>query len=459
MRAPAFPGRVRAATLRLLLPSFVSRTRSALARSLPALACLVLAGLAPLPSAWAARDDAPRRAQAARIAPAAATAAPMAAPARPKRPAIVDGDAEARLIAIYQLIGEGESARALADAEKLTADYPNFQLGQLVYGDLLAQRIRIVRTLGDLPDHDAAQAAPLAALRHESDLRLKALRERPPAGAVPAQFVQLSASSRHAIAIDTSRARLYLFENTDNGLKLLADYYISVGKSGIEKSVEGDMRTPLGVYYITSNLDPRTLKPFYGAGALPINYPNPYDMRLGKTGGGIWLHGTPADQFSRAPLATDGCVVIANPDLRRILGTVAVRSTPVVIAERLLWVPPQAARAAGKSFEDVFENWRAAKSAGDMAALMPFYAPDFNSYGKSLEAWRAVVQQDIARAQGRPVRAKDLSMLRWQHETTETMVVTFGEVPEGVRTGPVRRQYWMRTPHGPWQIFFEGTIG
>ena len=197
---------MRAATLRLLLPSFVSRTRSALSRSLPARACLLLAALAPLPSAWAAREDAPRRPPAARVAPAAA--APAAAPARTARPAIVDGDAEARLIAIYKRIGDGESARALADAEKLTADYPNFQLGQLVYGDLLAQRIRIVRALGDLPDHDAAQATALAALRHESDLRLKALRERPPAGAVPAQFVQLSASSRHAIAIDTSRARL-----------------------------------------------------------------------------------------------------------------------------------------------------------------------------------------------------------------------------------------------------------
>jgi murein L,D-transpeptidase YafK len=159
-----------------------------------------------------------------------------------------------------------------------------------------------VRAFGDVPENvarDSGQA--LAELREESQLRMRALRERPPAGAVPAQFLQLSSKNKHAIAIDTSRARLYLFQNGPQGLKLIADYYISVGKSGWEKVAEGDLRTPVGVYFITSNLDPKSLKDFYGVGALPINYPNPYDARRGKTGRGIWLHGTPPDQFSRAP--------------------------------------------------------------------------------------------------------------------------------------------------------------
>ncbi len=369
-----------------------------------------------------------------------------------------DGDAEVRLIDIYRLVGTGEAGKALAAAERLVADYPQFQLGQLVYGDLLALRVRPVRMLGDLPDADQRDAAALDALRLESAMRLKALRERPPSGSVPAQFAKLAASSKHAIAVDASRSRLYLFENGPGGLNLIADYYISVGKSGIEKSIEGDMRTPLGVYYITGSLDPRTLKAFYGAGALPINYPNPLDMRQGKTGGGIWLHGTPADQFSRPPLATDGCVVVANPDLRRILRTVEPRSTPVVIAERLQWVPPQAAIAANKGFETAFAAWRKAKTSADMLGTMAFYATDFNSYGKSLADWSMVVQQDMARAARRPLQTKDLTILHWQSGTVNSMVVTFGEVPEGAATGPVRRQYWLQV-QGQWKIVFEGTIG
>ncbi|WBY01590.1 L,D-transpeptidase [Ramlibacter tataouinensis] len=374
------------------------------------------------------------------------------------RTAIRDGQAEARLIEVYRLAGQGQSRLALARAEALVREHPNFQLAQLVYGDLLAARARPVRMLGDVPEGAGALAAqPLADLREESRLRVRALLERPPAGMVPSQFLQLSPRSRHAIAIDTSRARLYFFENTAAGLKLLGDYYVSVGKQGIEKAVEGDLRTPLGVYYITSNLDPKTLKDFYGAGALPINYPNPYDTRRGKTGSGIWLHGTPPGQFARAPKASDGCVVLANPDIERLLRTVEVRTTPVVIAPSLQWVAPAGLPAQAKPFTEALSAWRAAKSSGDTDRLLSFYTADFTSEGKGLAEWLPQLRAELGRVGGRSLQLKDLSYLRWT-DSAETMVVTFGEVPEGARSGPVKRQYWMRMgPH--WKIFYEGVIG
>jgi L,D-transpeptidase YnhG len=386
-----------------------------------------------------------------------AAAARKPAPQPVKRVAR-DGEAEARLIDIYKLIGQANRRQALAKAEALVRDHPNFQLAQLVYGDLLAARSRPVRVVGDVPDTSVATGAQmLAELREESQLRMRALRERPPPGTVPAQFLHLAPRNRHAIAIDTSRARLYLFENTSTGLKLLADYYISVGKSGIEKSSEGDLRTPLGVYFITSNLDPKSLKDFYGAGALPINYPNPYDARRGKTGSGIWLHGTPPAQFSRAPKATDGCVVLANPDLQRIISTVEVRTTPVVIAQNLNWVAPQSTNPDNRRFADVLQAWRSAKVSGDVNRLLNFYTPDFSGSGKTLAEWTPVLKSELDRARGRDIELKDLSYLRWS-DGADTMVVTFGEVVSGMRTGPVKRQYWVR--QGPvWKIFFEGVIG
>jgi murein L,D-transpeptidase YafK len=390
--------------------------------------------------------------------PLAADAKPRKSKAQPAAPAPRDGEAEARLIEIYRLIGAGDARQALAKAEALVGEHPNFQLAQLVYGDLLSARTRPLRGLGDVPDISAgAGAQPLAELRQESLLRIRALRERPPAGTVPSQFLQLSLRSRHAIAVDTSRARLYLFENSPAGLKLLADYYISVGKSGIEKSAEGDLRTPLGVYYVTSNLDPKTLKDFYGAGALPINYPNPYDARRGKTGSGIWLHGTPPSQFARAPLATDGCVVLANPDLERIIRTVEVRSTPVVIAKSLQWVQPSRLQAEGRSFNDTLAAWQKAKATGDVNRLLSFYLPDATAHGKAVAEALPQMRSEIARIRGRELELKDLSFLRWS-DSAETMVVTFGEVPAGDRTGPVKRQYWLRQGQH-WKIFYEGVIG
>ena len=371
--------------------------------------------------------------------------------------AVRDGDAEARLIDIYRLIGQARQREALAKAESLVSDNPNFQLAQLVYGDLLAGRTRPVRTLGDVPDTTAQAAAPqLAELRLESLQRLRALRERPAPGTLPSQFLTLSPRVKHAIAVDTSRSRLYLFENGVDGLRLLSDYYISVGKSGTEKTLEGDLRTPLGVYFVTGNLDPKSLRDFYGAGALPINYPNQLDVKRGKTGGGIWLHGTPPTQFARAPLSTDGCVVLANPDLMRIIKTVEIRTTPVVIAQNLKWVAPHSVKADSKSFEDALNAWQAAKSSGDITRLMPWYATDFTSFGKTLTEWTPAMQAELKQLVGRSVQLKDVSYLRWT-DSADTMVVTFGELVQGAKTGRTKRQYWTRQGN-QWKIFFEGTI-
>eukprot|EP01034_Spumella_vulgaris_P004624 gene4624-5911_t len=194
-----------------------------------------------------------------------------------------------------------------------------------------------------------------------------------------------------------------------------------------------------------------------------ITAPNPVQAALFLVlaffqAAGIWLHGTPPDQFSRAPLATDGCLVLANPDLERILRTVEPRSTPVVIARQLQWVAPHAVQADRKSFDAVLNAWRNAKTQGDMNRLLGFYAPDFQSYRKKpLNEWTQVLQAETRALKGRELHLKDKSYLRWT-DSADTMVVTFGEVAEGARTGPVKRQYWARRGQ-QWQIFFEGVIG
>jgi murein L,D-transpeptidase YafK len=356
------------------------------------------------------------------------------------------------------LVARSESRQALERAQNLVRDYPHFQLAQLVYGDLLSARIRHVQTVGDVPESiSMGGATALSELRDESQLRLRALRERPPVGAVPSQFLALSSRNRHAIAIDASRSRLYLFENKASGLTLIGDYYISIGKSGYDKKTEGDSRTPLGVYFITGSLDPRSLKDYYGSGALPINYPNELDNRRGKTGSGIWLHGTPANQFSRPPQASDGCVVLANPDLAKIIRTVQSRTTPVVIAPVLQWIAPNVARQESKPFEAALAAWQSAKSRGNMDQVLSFYSADFHSNGKTLTEWTPGLRSQLAKTRGRAIELKDLSMLRWT-DAADTMVVTFGEVAEGSRSGPMRRQYWERQ-RGQWKIFYEGVIG
>ena len=375
------------------------------------------------------------------------------------------GRAEARLIAVYHLIGQARPREALREAEALVRDHPNFQLAQLVLGDLLTMQTRPVRQLGDVADTKALAAREqLDVLREQSRRRLVALTERPPEGSVPTQFLTLSTQSRHAIAVDASRSRLYLFENTAPAsasrqaarMRLVADYYISVGLSGVDKLIEGDLRTPLGVYYITSSLDPKKLPDLYGAGALPINYPNALDVKRGKTGSGIWLHGSPSEQFARPPQASEGCVVLSNPDLQSLLARVSIRTTPVVIASELHWVQPEALDLDRQQFEASLENWRALKSTGDLDSLRRLYSERFDSQGQTLADWWPRVESDIKSKGPRELQIKDLSLLQWR-DSDDTMVVTFGEVAEGARRGTTLRQYWIRE-NTEWKIFYEGPV-
>ena len=369
-----------------------------------------------------------------------------------------DYQAEKRLLGVYELIGSGRYREALQKAEQLVKDVPHFQLAQLVYGDLLASRIHVVKTLGDVTPEAAASAGlTLGDLRQESQRRLEALRERPPANAIPSQFLKLAMRSKHAIAVDASRSRLYLFENTPSGPRLLRDYYVSVGKAGVSKSIEGDQRTPLGVYYVTGLLNRKTLGDFYGSGALPINYPNMLDLRRSKSGRGIWLHGTPSSQFARAPQATDGCLVISNPDLHHLSSTVEIQTTPIVVAPKLTWVSAASLEPVAGGFESILHEWLNAKTRGDWAQVQGFYAPDFNSFGRNLSQWLPELKAEMARARSRQLQIKDLTLLSWV-DTEEIMVVTFSELGRGASSGPLKRQYWVKIDK-KWKIFFEGVIG
>lgn len=367
---------------------------------------------------------------------------------------------EARLHEVYRLIGAARTHDALQKVQALVRDVPNFQLAQLVYGDLLTARSAplagfgtAAASLGLKPE----AGAQLEDLRREAQMRLLALQEQPPAGALPRQFLTLPPATRHAVAVDAARARLYLFEQRRNGLELVASHYVSLGRAGINKSVEGDQRTPLGVYFITSRLFEQQLKDFYGPGALPLNYPNEYDRRQGRTGGKIWLHGVPRESYSRSPQATDGCVVLANDDLEQLLRQIEPIGTPVVIADKLQWVTPAGASQERRAALDLLESWRRAKSAADLPRLASFYSARFVSGTTDLVQWLQGLEREVASFGVRNTQLKDVSVLSWRDQG-EILVVTFGEVRDGLRSGPVKRQYWGKEG-GEWKIFFEGVIG
>ena len=159
---------------------------------------------------------------------------------------------------------------------------------------------------------------------------------------------------------------------------------------------------------------------------------------------------------SRATAASDGCVVLSNPDLERLLSTVQIRTTPVVIAPELQWVRPEVLDTERRQFEATLQAWRDTKGQGDLQKLKGFYSGRFQNQGRNLAQWWPKVEGEVRSASGqRGVELKASPMLQWR-DSQDTMVVTFGEVARGQSRGTTKRQYWARE-NDQWKIFFEGT--
>jgi len=207
----------------------------------------------------------------------------------------------------------------------------------------------------------AAGDARRRQLRDDGADGLHALREeRPRAQRLPRAILQLHPGQKHALLVDSRHSRLYVFENVGGRPQYLADYYVSLGKRGVDQAREGDQKTPIGVYHVTANLPRQKLTDFYGAGAYPINYPNEWDRQRGRNGYGIWVHGTPPDTYSRPPRASDGCIVLANPDLLSVGRLVQVGMTPVIIADEVEWADADALAAEHGSLASALERDRRA---------------------------------------------------------------------------------------------------
>lgn len=364
-------------------------------------------------------------------------------------------DPDQMLIEVYKDLAASHLRDALGKADKLVAAYPNFQLGHLVRGDLLLMQTQQVDRFGAV---DGAAPEALADLRQEAALRMKALLERPDPARVPRAVLQLRPDQRKVLVVDARRSRLYLYENRQGELQFQRDFYVSQGKLGINKEKEGDQKTPLGVYYITGRLAGHRLPDLYGVGALPISYPNEWDKLHGRDGSGIWLHGTPARNYSRPPLSSDGCVVLTNPDLRELYGAIEVGKTPVVIASETDFVPRAQLAEERRQAQALVEGWRAALEDADPQRLRDQYSSRFRTeQGETLDDWLAR-QRKLTESLASPAMAlRSLSLFRYPGRE-EVVVATFtvDAVAGTKRVSSRKRQYWAREGNA-WKVVSESS--
>ena len=175
---------------------------------------------------------------------------------------------------------------------------------------------------------------------------------------VPAYIV--SDSDKLVLIAEKNIGKLHLFQ----GVNYLYSYPMTSGLNRGDKRVEGDKKTPLGVYLIEKYFDELSLKSaykdrasLYGVGALTLNYPNPIDKKTGKTGSSIWIHGTSTPERVKDLQSSQGCVVVNNETFSEIFSLYKQKQMVLVIVDDLEWVSKESYQENLKQFNGIrFKN-------------------------------------------------------------------------------------------------------
>lgn len=342
---------------------------------------------------------------------------------------------------IYNAMSANDLNTALIETDRLLEEFPNFSLGYLLRGDILSLKAgRAIDFIGDVPKLPRSKRDELENLRQEAIARFKAVKDRPNKDLLPSELMVLDSKQAYVILIDTSRSRLFLYENSFPHPRLVTDFYISQGKRGAVKNREGDKRTPIGVYTITELLPKEKLTDFYGPIALPIDYPNAWDKRLGKTGYGIWLHGMPEEYVSRPPKDSDGCVVLANQDLLALQQFVDIGSTMVVISEHLDFVPSDVWQVQRRSALRVVKSWKDDLEKG-LSSGLQHYAQNVLIDGQDLISWQKSL--GLTEKSFGQIRVNNLNVLRYPIPEGDMMRITFDREDE-INGLKQIEQFWMK---------------
>lgn len=365
---------------------------------------------------------------------------------------------ERMLVQTLQSIKEGRLQQALDYVDQLLAISPNFALAHLIHGDLLSAKARILNNFGDANTSDVTR---IQDFKEEAEIRIRNYFDRNRGLTQPNMLVELSEKQTHVLFVDTARSRLYVYEKANTGnLRYLADYYVTIGKNGVGKKDQGDKRTPIGVYFASRKLN-RPLPDLYGDAAYPLNYPNEIDSYERKTGSGIWIHGTPSDTYSRPPRASDGCVVLSNPDMKALESILQEGNTPVVIGVNFQWVNPDSVRKQENVKADLLsaiEDWRKDWAAQNTDAYLSHYTRDFFYSEGDLSRWASYKRQIQASKPKVSVNLTDISLFTYPGAKREMVVVDFEQeyVSAALRNVMKKRQYWVQE-NGEWKILYEGS--
>ena len=354
-------------------------------------------------------------------------------------------------------ISEGKVDVALKTIDALIKQTPNFKLAYLIQGDLLLAHAKQINGIGD--ETKGEKKEEVENLKNEAKVRIERYLNNLNLQNEPKIFAQLNDKDKYLFYVDAGSSRLYLYENIDGKLSYKDDFYVSIGKNGFGKQYEGDKKTPVGVYFTGKKIR-ESLSDFYGEAAYPLSYPNEIDIKNKRNGSGIWLHGTPKTTYNRAPLASDGCIVLSNPDLIKLSSVLDNNKIPIIISFQSLKDLESSNKNLAErklSLINAIERWREKWEDQDTESYLKFYSKNFFSQKDNYDSWAERKRIIQAQKQKVFVGLSEISFFDYPNTENEMVLVDFIQDYKSptINNKMNKRQYWINE-NNEWRIMYEG---
>lgn len=208
---------------------------------------------------------------------------------------------------------------------------------------------------------------------------------------LPLALLRVPDSVPTVFVAETSSGKFHRFDQGDAGLRYSDSFYMSIGQLGPGKERSGDKRTPLGIYFVTEQLETSRLHEKYGVTAFPLDYPNAWDLRKGRDGDGIWIHGVDRNGGVRPLRDTDGCIALPNDDLFALIPRFIDNVTPVIVTKQMAFADADERAQLGRAIEARIGEWLLSRIEGDVYAYVSLYDDSFNRWGMNKSEWTTLI--------------------------------------------------------------------
>jgi len=172
------------------------------------------------------------------------------------------------------------------------------------------------------------------------------------------------------------------------------------------------------------------------------------------------IHGTPKTTYNRAPLASDGCIVLSNPDLKKLSSILDNNKIPMIISfQSLRDLESTNKNLAEKklSLINAIETWRKKWEEQDTENYLKFYSKNFFSQKDNYDSWaerKKLIQAQKAEVS---IELSEISFFDYPSTENEIVLVDFKQDYKSptINNKMNKRQYWINE-NNDWRIMYEG---